>query len=128
MVKWINYIPLTVTLEEIDKKLGTILPKDLKNLILQFNKGMPKPNKFPLGNGKYAEFERLISFNLNENFTVYNSITNEMKAKNIIPFATTSNDNYICIKNSEIILYNVEKDIEKYLCNSLSELVNMLQE
>ena len=127
MVKWINYVPLENAFNEIEKKIDFKLPKDLKNIIKDYNKGCPSPNNIPLGNGKFAIFDRLLSFNINETFTVYSSITDEMKKQKIIPFGVTDNNNFICIKGESIILYNVEHNAEKQISGNFSDFLNMLE-
>ena len=127
MVKWINYVPLENTFNEIEKRIDFKLPKDLKNIIKDYNKGCPSPNKIPLDNGKFAIFDRLLSFNINETFTVYSSITDEMKKQKIIPFGVTDNNNFVCIKGESIILYNVEHNAEKQISENFSDFLNMLE-
>ena len=127
MVKWINYVPLENTFNEIERRIDFKLPKDLKYIIKDFNKGSPAPNKIPLDNGKFAIFDRLLSFNINETFTVYSSITEEMKKQKIIPFGVTDKNNLVCIKDKSIILYNVEHNVEKKISENFSDFLNMLE-
>lgn len=127
MVKWINYVPLENTFNEIERRIDFKLPKDLKYIIKDFNKGCPAPNKIPLDNGKFAIFDRLLSFNINETFTVYSSITEEMKKQKIIPFGVTDKNNLVCIKDKSIILYNVEHNVEKKISENFSDFLNMLE-
>ncbi len=122
MVEWINYVPI----EKIEKQFDTVLPSDLKKIILKYNKGQPRPNKIALGNGKHAEFYRLLSFNQSDNLSIYSCFDDDMKSKNIIPFAMTENGNYICIKDKKIILYNVEHQAEKQIFDTFSELIDNL--
>ena len=126
MVEWINDVPLKSPLAELEKKYGLPLPDDLKKLITAYNKGQPRPNRIPLGNGKSAEFYRLLSFNKGDNLSVFDCFDSEMKARQIFPFAMTENGNYICLKENAVILYNVEHNAEKYLCDSVSVLLGML--
>ncbi len=127
MVKWINYVALEDTVKDIEQNLNTKLPRDFVDVIKKFNKGMPSPNRIPLGNDKFTEFDRLISFNKKESFTVYNSQNEVMKTKKIIPFGTTNKSNFICLKDGSVILYNVENDIEKFISPSFTEFLNLLQ-
>lgn len=127
MVNWINYIELENSFEDIEKKLKTELPTDLKKIVETYNKGMPYPNKIDLKNGKFAEFFQLLSFNFNEKLTVYSCMTLEMKKKKMIPFAITKNNNLICLKDSKVFLYNIEHNIDKFICNSFTELIENLQ-
>lgn len=127
MVKWINYIDLNVSFEDIEKKINGKLPSDLKEIIKSYNKGMPTPNKFFLENGKFTEIFQLLSFNFDEKLTAYSCMTPEMKERQIIPFAITKNNNFVCLKDSNVILYNIEHDAEKFICNSVSELIDNLK-
>lgn len=126
MVSWINFIDLENTIEDIEKKLTISLPDDLIKVIEKFNKGMPNPNKIPLDNGKVAILSQLLSFNFNEDFTVYSCMNSEMKKNKIIPFAITSNGNFVCLKDEKIILYNIEHNAEKFICNTFNDLLLML--
>lgn len=127
MVEWINNVPLNENVDEIEKQLGLDLPDDLKKIITDYNKGQPSQRKIPLENGKYAEFYRLLSFNKDDNLSVFVCFDAEMKSKKIFPFAMTENGNYICIKEGRVILYNIEQNAEKYLCDSVSELIKKLK-
>ncbi len=127
MVEWINYIDLEVSFEAIEKKINVKLPSDLKEIIKSYNKGMPTPNKFFLENGKFTEIFQLLSFNFDEKLTAYSCMTPEMKDRQIIPFAITKNNNFVCLKDSNVILYNIEHDAEKFICNSVSELIDNLK-
>lgn len=128
MVKWINYIPLKDSLDFFEKSFNINLPNDLKSIINSFNKGRPIPNKFILADGTKVEFGQMLSFNRDEVFSVYNSFMDEMKERSLVPFAMTSNGSFICLKNNQVVLYNSKFDIEKEVCSSVSELINMLQE
>ena len=128
MVEWINDVPLDENMDKIESQLGFSLPDDLMKTISAHNKGQPRPNKIPLGNGKYAEFYRLLSFNQNDNLSVMSCYDDEMKSKRIFPFAITENGSYICLKDNSVILYNVAHDAEKYLCNSFSDLIESLSD
>ena len=68
-----------------------------------------------------------LSFNINETFTVYSSITEEMKKQKIIPFGVTDKNNLVCIKDKSIILYNVEHNVEKKISENFSDFLNMLE-
>lgn len=126
MVEWINDVPLESPLGEVEKQLGLSLPADLKEVIEKHNKGQPRPNKIPLGDGKTAEFYRLLSFNDGESLSIFECFDDQMKAKKLFPFAMTESGNYICLKNTEVVLYNFAHDAEKHLCDSLSSLLNSL--
>lgn len=126
MVSWINFIDLENSMDDIEKKLAISLPNDLKDIIKKFNKGMPKPNKIPLGNEKFAILSQLLSFNFDEELSVYSCMTPEMKKNKIIPLAITSNNNFVCLKNEKIILYNIEHNAEKFICDTFNDLLLML--
>ena len=127
MVEWINYIDLEVSFEEIEKKIGTGLPSDFKEILKKYNKGMPKPNKFSIADGKLVEFSQLLSFNTDEKLTAYSCMTSEMKEQKIIPFAVTKNNNFLCLKSNNIILYNIEHNAEKFVCDTFTELLSKLK-
>lgn len=127
MVRWINYVELEEKICAIEKELNVSFPNDFKDIIQKYNKGMPNPNKIPLGEDKYAVFDRLISFNKSEMFTVYTSQTEIMKEKKIIPFGTTETGKYICFKNDTIVLYSVDHDAEKLIAPSFSAFLELLQ-
>lgn len=127
MVKWINCVQFEGKIEDVEKTLNIKIPVELAAIIEKYNKGMPRPNKIPLGNGKFAEFTELISFNKDESVTVYNSQNEIMKANGIIPFGFTANENFICLKNGNVILYDVEYNAEKHIADSFQSFINMLQ-
>lgn len=127
MVEWINFVKIEISFKNIEKKLGVKLPPDLKEIVKLYNKGMPRPNKIRLENGKFVEVVQMLSFNFDEQFTVYSCMTDFMKAEKIVPIAVTKNNNFVCIKDDGIILYNVELNVEKKLCTTFTEFLGKLE-
>lgn len=121
---WAGVVPLRDNLDEFEKKYNVILPMDLKEIILKFNKGCPLKNKIPLGQG-YIEIYRLISFNKTGLNNIY-TLMKLFEEEKIVPFAITENNKYICLKDSNVIIYNVENDEQKKICSSVTELLQML--
>lgn len=123
---WACYIPFESDFNEIESFLGTLLPEDLKFIIKNYNKGCPLKSKFSFGNDETDEIDRFISFNNDRESNIYDYFIDEIKEKKLIPFATTENNNILCLKNSKVVIYNVEGNEETDICSSVTELLQML--
>lgn len=123
---WSCYIPFEGDFDMIECFLGISLPDDLKYVIENYNKGCPLKSKFSLGNDEYDEIDRFISFNRDGESNIYDYFIDEIKENKMIPFATTENNNILCLKDSNVIIYNVENDEQKKICSSVTELLQML--
>ncbi len=126
MSEWVAYVPLRDSLEDFEKEFNVSLPSDLKVIIQNYNKGCPKKNKIPLGDGKYIEISNLISFNKKGVTNIY-MFMKLFENTNIIPFAITEGNRFICIANNKIVLYKTDTGIVKEICSSVTELLGMLE-
>ena len=127
MSEWAGYIPFKGNFSEIESFLGTSLPSDLKEIIQKYNKGCPLKSSFSFGNDESDEIDRFISFNKGGASNIYDYFIDDMKERKMIPFATTENNNILCLKDGKVIVYNVENDKETNLCSSVTELLQMLK-
>lgn len=121
---WAGVVPLRDNLDEFEKKYNVILPMDLKEIILKFNKGCPLKNKIPLGQG-YIEIYRLISFNKTGLNNIY-TLMKLFEEEKIVPFAITENNKYICFSENKIIIYRMNFGKEINLCSNVTELLQIL--
>ena len=46
--------------------------------------------------------------------------------KNIIPFAMTENNKYVCVLGNKIVLYKIGKGVEFEICSNVTELLQLL--
>ena len=127
MVKWINYVKLETDLSVFESEYNVSIPDSLKQLLLKYNKGMPRPNIVQLPTGKSAIFERLLSFNKDELMSAYFYMSNFGKKKGFIPFGITANNSLICINDESVFLFNVEHDATMKLTRSFSEFISLLE-
>lgn len=126
IMDWSCYIPFEGKFDELEKFLENQLPEDLKHIIENYNKGCPLKSKFSFENDESDEIDRLISFNKDGESNIYDYFTDEIKEKNLIPFATTENNNILCLKDGKIVIYNFENDEQKIICSNVTELLQML--
>ena len=133
MTEFINYVPLRDSWEEIEKRLGITLPKDFKEFVSKYNKGMPIENSFSYEGG-VGFIKELLSFNETSKTNVYRTITDDMKEKRIVPFAFLTNSTgdylsawYVCIKGKIVILYNQKTKEEIFVDHSFFEFIGSLK-
>ena len=145
-------------IQKVENYFNIKFPDDYFSCILLNNGAHPKPNTFNLGNMEESINNLLLidieeTFGI---LKLYNGIKNSIPKK-VIPFARDGGDNYICfdyrkdITNPTVVFWDYEKacreyysyenvgfDDEKYafnydkaityICDSFTELLNMLHE
>lgn len=109
-----------------EEKYGVILPYDLKRLILQYNNGRPEKNRFNVC-GKDRVFKKMLSYNPGdkENIYPYIDILRE-KSADLFPIASDPAGNFICLSNNQIVFWEHELGVKEYICNTISDLLNLL--
>lgn len=123
---WIRVKPLInqFAIEELETKYDIVLPESLKLCIKENNAGRPRPNGFKTNSGNELEFRALISYNKEDNNSIYNVIDYFMDeyAGKMIPFAFDSAGNYFCIRDNRVFFwtqenefYELASDFEKFV-------------
>lgn len=126
MVKWINYIPFKGNWDDIEKKLGCSVDNDLKKVVEKYNKGMPDKKTFKIKNGKEVMFDVLISYNYDTKTNVFSCMNEYMRENHLIPFGYNMYGTLICIKNSKVVLYKSENNLELEVAPSFKAFINLL--
>ncbi len=121
-------------IEEIEKELDIIFPSELKNFYLKYNGGRPN-KKFFIIDGFIENYE-VISFksmlenkrdlSILKHYTI--GIEKGYLIKNLIPFASTFDGNFLCInKVGEVYYYTIDTwDFNLSLSNNLKENLYLL--
>lgn len=109
------------------------MPSDLVEYITKYNAGIVEPYTFDLENEKGKVFGGFLSFN-------YEKIKREeLVCKTIdlcglykdskliaLPFGVDPFGNLLCLKDNKIYFWNHEEDKFIYICETLTDFLNML--
>lgn len=141
-LRWIceNESVETTTISKVEYIFGIEFPRDYVECIIKNNGGYPKPNRFNL-NGNEEVFNNFLSFDEEDSSNIinaYNDVKDRLIEK-VIPFAEDPFGNLLCFdyRNSEqpiIVFWEHEKAFNNkenaisFICNTFSELLNMLHE
>ena len=141
-LRWIceNESVETTTISKVEDIFGIEFPRDYVECIIKNNGGYPKPNRFNL-NGNEEVFNNFLSFDEEDSSNIinaYNDVKDRLIEK-VIPFAEDPFGNLLCFdyRNNEqptIVFwehekaYNNKENAFSYICNTFSELLNMLHE
>lgn len=114
-------------IEQLQKKYGVKLSKDLADCIRTNNGGRPKPNGIIFGNGTESDVKALLSYNENDTENIYKVI--EYFAKKYkgraVPFAMDSCGNYYCEVNKKIVYWMQDGNVLP-VCNSFEEFIEAI--
>lgn len=106
------------------------LPEDLRDCIVENNAGVPSLSVFNLGTDKEKSFGGLLSFNEGDIDSIYDYIslfeTDGGKHLKMFPFALDPAGNFFCIENGKVVFYDHEMDKTTVICNTFTDLKNML--
>lgn len=141
-LRWIceNESVETTTISKVEYIFGIEFPRDYVECIIKNNGGYPKPNRFNL-NGNEEVFNNFLSFDEEDSSNIinaYNDVKDRLIEK-VIPFAEDPFGNLLCFdyRNNEqpiIVFWEHEKAFNNkenaisFICNTFSELLNMLHE
>lgn len=141
-LRWIceNESVETTTISKVEYIFGIEFPRDYVECIIKNNGGYPKPNRFNL-NGNEEVFNNFLSFDEEDSINIinaYNDVKDRLIEK-VIPFAEDPFGNLLCFdyRNNEqpiIVFWEHEKAFNNkenaisFICNTFSELLNMLHE
>ena len=141
-INWILSTPTSNTaLEDAEKTLNVIFPKEYSELVLKHNSAYPEPYCVFV-NGKERIFESLLSINKtdSENIFEYSEIVSENCGKDLVAFGSDPFGNYWCFdynnENEEpvIVYYDHESAFEyedyepQFVCNTFRELLESITE
>lgn len=124
-----KYIKATNTecIEKVEKDFFVNLPRDLKDIILKFNNGRPENSTFDTDKSTGRQFKKLLSFNREDRENVYSFVDIVRQFDNeLFPIADDPAGNFICLKNSEIVLLNIESGETEFIANSITDLISKL--
>ncbi len=127
-ITWKYIKPLTDVnvILDFEKKAGIVIPDDLKSVIQDFNNGRPSPNCFDLQNEKEKVFKKLLSFNISDVENVYECMELDTVIEGLIPIASDSFGNFICLHQGKIYYWHSESDQKEFLANTFTDFLNKL--
>lgn len=86
------------SIAQVEYEFGKELPKDYKDLIIEYNSGSPNPNTLDTKNKKGKAFGELLNFNLDEKDNIldnYSWIKDKLPSK-VFPITVTPGGDYLC--------------------------------
>jgi len=101
----------------------------VKSLIQQYNAGYPEPCTVEVPTLGKRDVKMLLSYNRNDDETVYQVIAYFMRAfhKRVLPFASDSFSGYYCIKDGSAVVFLDEEESTVYpVSESIASFFNML--
>lgn len=132
-MKWTNVRKLKSSdlLEKIEKQFSISFPREYKDLIGQYNAGIPDCKNFNVNKKKY-QIERLISANLSDNPNIYTAMTwvEQTPQSIIIPIALDILGNMIALNFEEhsycIVFINFENGHKYFITQTLEDFISIL--
>ena len=116
--------------EVLELKYCYQLPNDLRDCIIKNNAGVPTSSAFDMGEDKEKVFGGLLSFNVGDVDSIYDYISlfeiDGGKRLKMLPFALDPAGNFFCIENGKVVFYDHENDKTTVVCNTFTDLLNML--
>lgn len=138
-MEWLS-VKGKITIEDINKAeelLKIKYPLYYKNIVLSYNRGVPRPNQFIVSNTERV-FNRLLSITEDVELNVFSvyEIMKENGLSNLIPFASDPFGNYICFdymsEDINIVFVDMEKIYNNkiykgdYVCKNIEDLFNSI--
>ena len=122
--------PLTITeVESLEQEFNIKLPQDYKNIIGPINGGALRNAYIEVMNLGKVAFSRNVSLQKD----VKSGVRDLLPALNdkviqLFPFASVGNGDYFCFDLTEniVVLYQHEKQITVYVCNTFSQFLKKL--
>lgn len=133
-IEW-RYIKTSISKEDIvmvENKIGFPLPRDFVKIVMTYNGGRPRPNRFNTKTTTGRVLKAFLSLHSNDQGSVFSVLewVGDRLEENIVPFAEDPAGNYLCfkhsIKNTKIIFWDHEKDESEIVCDSITELMGSL--
>lgn len=128
--KYVSPLKEGSEVDVLELKYCYMLPKDLKDCIVENNAGVPSLSTFDVGENKEMVFGGLLSFNEGDVDSIYDYInlfeTDDGKGLKMFPFALDPAGNFFCIENNKVVMYNHEEDCTIVVSDTFSAFLNML--
>jgi hypothetical protein len=127
--KYVKPLERTSSVEDFEKKYNVSFPDDLRQCIKSNNGGRPSLNTFDTDKSKDRVFKTLLSFNETDVENIYKFFpVISSQSDGLIPFASDPGGNYLCLKNTDVVLYLHETGDFEYVSDSFSALLEKLHE
>jgi hypothetical protein len=127
--KYVKPLLKVSSIEDFEKENDVSFPPDLKKCIKTNNGGRPSRNIFDTANSTDRVFKSLLSFNESDAESVYKIFPIIRSQSNYLtPFACDPFGNYLCLKDSKIVLFIHETGQSEYVSDTFSELLAKLHE
>lgn len=133
-IDW-RYLKTSISEEDIVKvenKIGFKLPNDYIKLVLQYNGGRPRPNRFNTKTTTGRVLQAFLSLHSNDQGSIFSVLewVGDRLDKNMVPFAEDPAGNYLCFKhytiNTKIMFWDHENNESELVCDSITELIGSL--
>jgi hypothetical protein len=112
---------------DFEKEVGISLPPDLKLCMQKNNGGMPSKELFDTNKSKKRIFKSLLSFNVDDEETVYQFIpVVTAYDESLFPCALDPVGNIICVRDGKMVLLLHESGEIENVANSFSEFIECL--
>lgn len=124
-------------LAQFEGQYGKNLPQDFKDLFKVANGGSPSKAIFDTEEVKRLQLINLLSFNKEvedtekeeQIYPVIDSLRNDPETSELIPFASTGFDNFLCLDSeNKVILYQSKSKQKLDIANSVTEFIALLHQ
>lgn len=120
-------------IENIEQKLGLLLPNDFKQVIAHNNGASPEPNVYDTEITKEKIAGYLLSFNCNDQVNIldtYEALKDRLP-KRFIPIMSDPFGNYICFdflneNNPKVFFWNHENGTKEFIADNFTIFLNNL--
>lgn len=130
-IKWKFSVPLEKdgVLEDFERDYGVSIPTDLKRIIINHNAAIPDKDTFDYPT-KGMVFAGLLSFNHSDEETVYMAASQFFQngKLQLLPFATNGFGDFLCLKDTKVVLWNHENNSTEDIADSVESFLNLLHD
>lgn len=114
-------------LNQFEEKYKLTIPETLKEIIKNYNAGIPDKSLFDMSHGEMS-FAGLLSFNPDDEETVYMVVDQfiEDGRLKMLPFATNGFGDIICTKDNAVFLWRHETASIEKISDSITGFFDML--
>ncbi|MDR3333440.1 MAG: SMI1/KNR4 family protein [Treponema sp.] len=127
--KYVKELKNKYAIEDFEKAYDIVLPLDLKQCIKENNGGRPGKKLFDTDKTKERVFKTLLSFNESDIENIYTFFPIiQAESSSLVPFASDPSGNFICVKDTRIVLFLHETGAIEHIAESFTELLSRLYE
>ncbi|GHU46580.1 hypothetical protein FACS1894200_00420 [Spirochaetia bacterium] len=125
--KYVKKLQNEASIEAFEEINKVRFPSDLKECIKQNNGGRPDKKVFNTDKEKERVFKALFSFNESDAENIYTFFPIIRKeAPDLLPFASDPGGNFLCVKDSKIVLFLHETGTIENAADSFSDFLSKL--